>query len=644
MPHISFFSRLFRAAPLFIGGAGGADDPDLCASLTSIEAQHWEKNGLDCVLYIERASSAWLAGIAASFFTAVIMAIAIWSVSTADATREAVREAAREAVREAVREAAAAEARREAAREAAAADAQVAAEARETAREAAREAAAATRFEAMLKATEMHLRVLGAAPSPSPITPAHRAHAALCFLARIKDGISDAAPGVGDAILSAAEQAALVRTAAAESERGVVKFLTPYLARLRGCAGASAAPSIVPAALAPVLVNSEELPWLVHAPARARSDMRLKPDLFRSWAPFVDLRDGGAGQGEGAGYIFGALGSYSLQCVGAVSEVYEAKRGALSDSDFGELCAYHECIAGGCRGVLLGPREFWLYETFNGTPVRLVRRARWTAAGSVALFCSFFAAAAAAGEDEPPLLALLRALLVATGTEPCHLREGERRRCFLGAGASGHVFAVRSALGGAAAPPRALKAVLESAPMIRGGVVAEFTRMFEAARAGAPVVQPVLGSLIVLAEDAGAARGSGGFLLEQIGEPAVVTSRRRCGDAFSALAALHAACVYHGDARLPNLLLVAQPPPAAARLLWIDLLGGVAAPELRALPVYRELLRADAEMLARSILRAAEPALLPPPVRAALDENAPSGRDALAYAAIAESVATAAGL
>lgn len=407
----------------------------------------------------------------------------------------------------------------------------------------------------------------------SPASPAQRARGVLDALGHISGGLSDAVvrPG-GEAILSAAQQAELD---GAKDEAGIVRYLTPVIARLRGCARSTAGLN----SCDPVLVNSEQQKWLDHPAGGGQPDLRLKPGLFRTWAPFIKKCAGGKGQGEGADYIFGELASVALQRANVVTELYEGKFDALSRAEFGALCAYHDALglrAGVCRGVLFNARHFWLYKTVRSNPTKLVR-ARWADGGSADVFRAFFEPDVDDELDspEPPLLCVLRNVLARLGAEPCAAPDGRR---YLGSGSTGHVFAVRrSATGGAVMA--ALKIVLSSNAACIG---AEYTRMNAAFEAGAPVVPVVAHSLTVV--DVGA-----GFLLEHVGVVAVVASQRACVRAFTALAALHVVGVTHGDARLANLLVV------DGQLRWIDLLGGVVAAAERATGAFDALARADAE-------------------------------------------------
>jgi len=309
------------------------------------------------------------------------------------------------------------------------------------------------------------------------------------------------------------------------------------------------------------------------------------------------MRDGGAGQGAGPPFRFGGLADPALQRAGCCAELYEAKL-ELAEADFGELVAFHQAIPRRCLGMLFDADRFWLYESFAGNPVRLVR-GEWVLPGSRAFVRGFFA-----GAPEPPLASLLRDLLRELGTS-CLAVHG---RCYLGSGAYGHVFRV-----GDAAAPRALKAVLSSRDQLFV-LDAEFETLLSASKRGAPVVAPVEGSLRVL--DSG-----GGYLMESVGEEFDASSRARCDAAFLALAGLHRCGVAHGDPRTSNLLLVGGAPR------WVDLRGSavVAGGGPSAVSI-----RVDAGILARSILCLPPLASTPVDVGAALAGYEPESNEAVA--------------
>jgi hypothetical protein len=398
-----------------------------------------------------------------------------------------------------------------------------------------------------------------------PFSDTTLAHTVLEALRAIPSGIVDATAGrVGDPVLVQERQAALLDVAAREAEAGVVRFLTPVVDLL-----CLPPPTGEADPCRPVLLNSERLPWLVPPAAVHRRDLRLKPDLFQSWMPFVEFR------GEGTG----VLGGHALQQAGCVGELFEAKRLGLTEAAFGELCGYHQCIKGPCHGMLFDAASFQLFKSSNGYPVSLVKSS-WTSPGSAALLRGFFSAV-----NEPPLLSLLRALLAALDVRPCHIAG----RCYLGSGAFGHVFTV-----GTPDRPQALKVVPVSS---HTNVAREFELLQQAAERGAPVVSPVAGSLRDLPS-------GGGYLLESVGQPVRLRSLRDCVALFASLAALHRVAIIHGDPRLPNVLDV------GGALRWIDLREGWLAVHASV----EQRARLDAGILAHSILQLGNDSALSPAV------------------------------
>ena len=457
--------------------------------------------------------------------------------------------------------------------------------------------------------------LLSAARQPaSPTNPAQLAHVTLETLRRVSGGIrtlgdADADAG-GPSVLSAAQQSCFrddVATAT-RKEKALVRLMTPILGDLRlpraETAPEAAAEPVADDPCIPLLVNSEEVPWLVHPSSSGLPGLRQKPDLFRSWAPFVELRDGGSGQGSGPQFVFGGLAGYALQAAGCAAELYEAKV-RLTERDFGELCAYQQCVPGRCFGMLFDVDEFWLFETFSGNPVRLIKGA-WTAAGSLACVRRFYADA-----PEPPLVILLRELLRNLGLKSLAVGGS----CYLGSGAHGHVFRV-----GSEAEPMALKVALLPLAGDLYLVEAEFEHMLAAWRRDAPVVPPVEGSLRV-------SRLGGGYLMRNVGRRFEVTSATRCSTAFCALALLHRRGVIHGDPRIPNLLLV------GTDALWVDLRGSAVVGAVGAPSVHSA--RADAAGLARSILTLDARAALPVATEAALARYDPAVAESVAVLAAA---------
>jgi hypothetical protein len=106
----------------------------------------------------------------------------------------------------------------------------------------------------------------------------------------------------------------------------------------------------------------------------------------------------------------------------------------------------------------------------------------------------------------------------------------------------------------------------------------------------------------------------GGYLLARCGTPFNATaSLAACSAAFVALAELHALAVLHGDARLPNLLLV------DGDAAWVDLSAGQVLAGLDS-HTRAANCRLDMETLARSVLQAANVTCtpLPPSVAGAI--------------------------
>ena len=468
---------------------------------------------------------------------------------------------------------------------------------------------------------------MSAGAAATPLSPTQLAATTLAALAcSNRDTILTPVSG-SEPVLSQEQAAALLAVSASGAGEvvGVVSFMTPFLEQLCLPATAGADPC------RPLLVNSERLPWLAPAATPARADLQQKPDLFLSWAPFVELREATSGQ-IGGSHSFGKLAGCALQHSRCAVALFEAKRGSLTEAHFGELCGYHQAIPGLCRGMLFGAAEFWLYETVSGVPASLVR-GTWRTEGSAAAIRDFFAEAAL---KPPPLVLLLRRLLTDLRVSARH--QGGAR-CFLGAGATGYVFAV-------AAPPaqdsagtpaaaagseqlQALKVVLARADGDSlNSVAQEFLRLSEAAAAGAPVVRPVRDSLRFYAATSDQGFAGAGYLMERVGEPFhACASLANCSAAFTALAALHTRRICHGDPLLPNLLLVDSQPA------WVDfhvagtLATGDMGPSVAAI---------DAAKLVRSMLGPGRGTSLPDAVNRALDAYRPA--DASTVSALARAV------
>ena len=433
-------------------------------------------------------------------------------------------------------------------------------------------------------------------------TPAALGDKTLAAL-RVGHRVEDFGGGDGEAVLTAEEQNTLSRCL---NETEVVKFLTPFLWNMR-VSGDVADPC------RSVLVNSENLAWLDNLESPLR-DMRLKPDLFVAPGVCVLTQPGTEKQGSGACFLFGRLADARLQRDGCVRELYEAKLGSLTLAHFGELVMYHRLIPGECRGMLFSDKGFWLYSSYDASPVALVRSA-WTTGGSAERLRRFFDQDA---PPPPPLLPLLRHLLTELGVRPVTAALGT---AFLGSGGSGRVFAVeycastsRSVEHARSKKRMALKVVPAGGKdgQVYQDLTTEFNALTAAADRGAPVVQVVADSFR-LAPPLG-----GGFLLGCCGQAFNASaSADTCADAFLSLAELHERGVLHGDARVANLVSVHKQP------MWIDLASAVlTGGGIEALP--RDLCQQDARTLATSVLlplavHATTPHQLPPAVEVALE-------------------------
>jgi len=70
-------SWFYRQAPYKLGGWEGADDSDICAALTSISAVHWRMfdHMEECAMRIQRAEDSWVAAVAISVLTLIIVSL-----------------------------------------------------------------------------------------------------------------------------------------------------------------------------------------------------------------------------------------------------------------------------------------------------------------------------------------------------------------------------------------------------------------------------------------------------------------------------------------------------------------------------------------------------------------------------------------
>ena len=241
-------------------------------------------------------------------------------------------------------------------------------------------------------------------------------------------------------------------------------------------------------------------------------------------------------------------------------------------------------------GMLFNESHIWLLSTTDEGAPELLLKSAWAAPGSADLIAStggrIYCHRSWLEED------VLQQTMAALRLRPA----AEGGTAYLGGGGTGRVFSVQHAGQPAGSPPQpqpqpqqrmALKKVAMAAyPQWQKDFTHEFNSMRDAAERGAPVMRVVEGSLCL------ECNAGGGFLMARCGTPVTSTklTRSACIRAFRALAALHVCGIAHGDARLPNLILVDE-------LLWVDLEYSRAASAAS--------LRGDAESLAVSVLKVA---------------------------------------
>jgi len=409
----------------------------------------------------------------------------------------------------------------------------------------------------------------------------------------------------------------------------------------------------------PLLVNSENHPWLdaLHSPQSRK--LLKKPDLFVTaepcWSGYRHSRRGPEG----------TLAARALQLDSAVCEFYDAKLGDgnLNYADFGQLVDYHSRVRGSVYGMLFNARCFWLFESVRDKPVRLIK-GELGALGSRAAVRRFFA-----GKPEVPLVTLMRLLMRDLGVVSIRLnkdsadadvagtaafetvahmtalaaasgdssttdsvaavaaaltaaKKSSTGQSFLGAGAEGRIFAVRLLSDNSV---RVLKVVIASVTASRAMLESEFRLISGARESGAPVANVMDDSLKFYYNSENGLYLGGGYLLADVLTP-VFADRANCTAVVRALKALHDAGYVHGDARLQNLMCSAD-----GTLLWIDFRESFISAQSAALDTSR--LR-DAKTLARSILGLSSADELPGNVTLALSilSDAAESYDALASA------------
>lgn len=418
----------------------------------------------------------------------------------------------------------------------------------------------------------------------------------------------DDSTAVGPPVLSAAEVAELVSL---EKEADLVRVLTPKLKAVHDSLDTDA-----PHALRRVLVNSENHRWLDNLHEPLGPQFLKKPDLYVTWQPFIIPGKPFGRQGTGSAFLYGGLAHRSLQLDGCVPVIIEAKLDGLGNAEVGELMDCHQQVPGLVHGFLFDRRQFVLYESTDGTAVRLTW-CKWDQTGTEQLLREHLRPTCVT--QVPRLVDLLTKLTAALDVE--FVEQGDGKECFLGAGAYGRVFAVRRKEDRPGGQLLALKAVLKpsldrAARVWEPRLPTEFHNQKRAGMAtleGKLVAVPVVEDSLKQFKDLG-----GGYLLGGVGAVFSVANKSDVATAVAALWRLHKVSITHGDPRVANLVLV------NGCALWVDLMG-IGGPSDDDVS-FTLLSQLDMRVLAASILNTANIDDLPLEVLQAIDAYAPSSK------------------
>ena len=385
-------------------------------------------------------------------------------------------------------------------------------------------------------------------------------------------------PTAGGPFLNAAAADRLQRAA---DETDMVKTITPFLnAALFGNAKYSPELDTNPW----ILTNTELVPWLYDYRKDILPAQMSNPDFILTKSAVIDFRHASKKQGTGKGFVDGGLVSKRLQRHRAVSYVMDATiNTTITDIQYGVAETY--CLhyaPGTTKAMIIAKSEFLLIEFYNEHPIRAIKCSNTLNGGAKIIRDFFFPRVAEppSAEDCDILSALdfhlaeLRAKL--------HFVGGS---CYLGSGATGHVFRVQ-----VDGKVFAMKILISEDT---ASLWMEFCVLQDMAEAGAPVVsvhpdsfrEQVVGVTAVSASYLMAAGDS-------------ICPPGNIAEAVKALQDLHNAGFVHGDARRDNLIVVQTPvatSAAAARrsaaartlpkLVWIDVIHTIATPYRREIDI-----------------------------------------------------------
>lgn len=305
-----------------------------------------------------------------------------------------------------------------------------------------------------------------------------------------------------------------------------------------------------------ICVNSETIPWLKTDSGSYRND--LKPDftvIHRAMVQALRVSSEGV-----------IIGRPKWNAIEALRVVGKAKIDKKYEG-FGEICLYTEIVAqqiahgkkgysGTIRGIAIDRTSFILVETNCAGPVRAIEGNLGTL-GSYELFQNFFS------RNDPLTTSFMR-LCHELGVKEHYISAGKESRSLLGKGFSGRAFVVK----GVSGTTFVLKVVITDLESSK--TEQEFDRLLVETQSNTPhVVRVVEGSFksgeFEIDSDtfwSGASRIPSskkkyyGYLMEDVGAPIRYNTIRETDrtDICKSLNALHVRNVYHGDARIPNVV------------------------------------------------------------------------------------------
>jgi hypothetical protein len=359
--------------------------------------------------------------------------------------------------------------------------------------------------------------------------------------------------GLGASVLTSEEHNVVLTMQDGDGEQSIVARMTRHLERLDDRRGM-------------VISNTENISCLV-----SKSKTQLKPDLWILHSMVRESREETGrehekqirkqindvletGQGNTAKFLFGGPPPISkMSCFGDyVGAVLEFKTNIGNGNDVvGQIQRDVESPGLNKRAILFlacDRQGFWLIYCANGSLIKIVKCASWTASGSLDLIRNALTDPNMTPEPLKDLIWAQERFAV----EGYPLFGG---CCWLGMGANGRVFSVKKSGEMAMNGPLALKVVNGQTNV--DNLKMEFEALRLAFAAGCPVVE-VLGKVEEL-EDRAA------YLMKPVGKPIVVATEQACKAIFEMLATLHHKGFTHGDPRLANAITTND------KILWIDM-------------------------------------------------------------------------